>query len=44
MLSVFADAMVRKVPVVRYSSVSVLSDGASVTVVLSNAGNRVYRV
>jgi hypothetical protein len=38
MFSVFADAMHAKVPVVRNKSVSVLSEGASVTDVLSKAG------
>lgn len=38
MLSVLADAMVKKVPLVRYRSVSVLNDGASVTDVLRRAG------
>lgn len=38
MLSVFAEAIVKKVPLVRYSNVSVLSDGAAVADVLSKAG------
>jgi hypothetical protein len=38
MLSVFADAMVKNVPLVRKPSVSVLRDGAAVTDVLSKPG------
>jgi hypothetical protein len=38
MLSVFADAMVKKVPLVRKPSVRVLRDGAAVTDVLSRPG------
>jgi hypothetical protein len=38
MLRVFADAMVRKVPLVRKPNVRVLSDGAAVAVVLSRPG------
>jgi hypothetical protein len=38
MLSVFADAMARKVPLVRKPSVRVLRDGAAVTDVLSRPG------
>ena len=38
MFKVFAEAICRNVPLVRNKSVSVLSDGASVTDVLSNAG------
>jgi molybdopterin biosynthesis enzyme len=38
MLSVFAEAQVRKVPVVKKSKVIVLSDGAEVSAGLSMAG------
>ena len=38
MLSVFAEAIVRNVPVVRKASVSVLSDGAAVVADCSNVG------
>lgn len=38
MLSVFAEAIVRKVPPVRYRNVSALREGASVTDVLRRAG------
>jgi hypothetical protein len=38
MFSVLADAIARKVPVVRKRSVRVLKEGAEVTVVLSKAG------
>ena len=38
MFKVFADAMVRNVPLVRYSHVRALNEGAAVTLVLSRAG------
>jgi hypothetical protein len=38
MFRVFADAMIENVPVVRNRRVRVLSEGASVTEVLSSAG------
>ena len=38
MFNVFAEATVKKVPLVRKRSVKVLNDGAAVAVVLSSAG------